>query len=421
MRHILFVDDDRDLLDGMRDALRPRRREWRMTFVTSGEAALSVFAREPVDILVSDLRMPGMDGAALLAKVAHLQPDTVRIVLSGYANPETIGRVAAVAHRILVKPSPIEDVTRVIERSCVLLDVTGEVQLIRAAAGACALPSPSETYSELTTLLADSETTTEQVAAVLERDIALSAKVLQLVNSEYFAPRQPVSGLFDAVTLLGYDTVRALVLSAEAFQKFDPTASIPGFSLDTLQRRSQHVGHLAHKLSQGDPEADAALAAGLLLDVGLLVLAAHEPDYLADVLVATTSEGRPMHEIEFDRKGITHAEIGAHLLALWGLPHTIVEAVAHHHRPLRSPIPSFDTVAVAHIADALIAGTEAGAAGVPPTLTRLDGDYIERIGMTDRIAEWQRLATLELPPHEPQPERATTSSGPARPAPHGVR
>ncbi|MEA2148400.1 MAG: hypothetical protein QOD69_230 [Solirubrobacteraceae bacterium] len=396
MRHILFVDDDRDLLDGLRDALRPRRREWRMTFVGGGEAALAVFAREPVDIIVSDLRMPGMDGAALLAKVAQIQPDAVRIVLSGHADPETIGRVAAVAHRILVKPSPIELVAGVLERSCVLLDVTGEVQLIRAAAGACVLPSPSATYVELAEMLVHADTTTEQVADVLERDIAMAAKVLQLANSAYFGPRQPVSSLRQAVALLGHETLRALVMSVEAFQKFDVPASIVGFSLEAVEHRSRLIGRIARTLSEGNPDADDAFAAGLLLDVGLLVLAAQEPESLSQVLLAAEHGGRPVHEIEAERFGITHAEIGAHLLALWGLPHTIVEAVAHHHRPLRSPAPCFDAIATVHIADALVADLEVGPLDGPAGLSRIDRDYLDHIGVTDRIAEWQRLASLEL-------------------------
>jgi HD-like signal output (HDOD) protein len=394
MRHVLFVDDDLDLLDGLRDALRPRRREWRMTFVAGGEAALGVLEREPVDIVVSDLRMPGMDGATLLAKVARIRPDAVRIVLSGHADPETIGRVAAVAHRILVKPSPIDVVARVIERSCVLLDVTGEVRLIQAARTS-ELPSAPTAFFELVELLGSGNVDAAQIAAVLERDIAMSAKVLQLANSAYFGRRQPVSSLRDAVTLLGHDTLRALALSAEAFQKFRVPASIPGFSLDGMQHRSLQVGRLAHKISKGNPDADDAFAAGLLLDVGLLVLADQEPDYLAEVLLAAEAEARPVQEIELDRHGITHAEIGAHLLALWGLPHTIVEAVAHHHLPLRSPVPAFDAVAVAHIADALVADSEAG----PPheaAISRIDIDYLERIGVADRLADWQRLAAAEV-------------------------
>jgi CheY-like chemotaxis protein len=117
MRHILFVDDDPNVLDGLRDALRPRRHEWRMTFVTSGEAAVSLLEHTPVDIIFCDLRMPGMDGATLLTKVAQMQPGAVRIVLSGQADSATIGQVTAVAHQVLVKPSPIEEVMLVIERA----------------------------------------------------------------------------------------------------------------------------------------------------------------------------------------------------------------------------------------------------------------------------------------------------------------
>jgi HD-like signal output (HDOD) protein/ActR/RegA family two-component response regulator len=396
MRHILFVDDDPNVLDGLRDALRPRRREWRMTFVNGGEAAIEVLERETVDIVVSDLRMPGIDGATLLTRVASMQPEAVRIVLSGQADPATIGRVAAVAHRILVKPSPIEEITRILERSCVLLDVTGEVQLIRAAAGACALPSAPETYLAVVEVLGRGDATAAEVAAVVKRDIAISAKVLQLANSGYFGADQPVSSVSAAVALLGHETIQAITLSSGAFQKLAPAAPIPGFSLEQVQHRALHVARVAHLLSEDDPATEDAFAAGLLLDIGLLVLASQEPEYLGDVLLAAERDGRPVHEIELDRKGITHAEIGAHLFALWGLPHTIVEAVAHHHRPLRSPIPAFDTVAVTHIADALVPDTDDGGSGAPSMPGRIDVAYVDRIGVTDRIAEWQRLATSEL-------------------------
>ncbi|MEA2131955.1 MAG: hypothetical protein QOJ85_4846 [Solirubrobacteraceae bacterium] len=396
MRHILFVDDDPNVLDGLRDALRPRRREWRMTFVNGGEAAIDVLEREAVHIVVSDLRMPGIDGATLLTKVAWMQPEAVRIVLSGQADPATIGRVAAVAHRILVKPSPIEDITRVLERSCVLLDVTGEVRMIRAAAGACALPSALDAYLELVDLLGRADASTAEIVAVVKRDIAISAKVLQLANSGYFGCDRPVSSVGDAVSLLGHETIQAITLSCGAFQKLAPARPIPGFSLEHVERRALHVARVARMLSDDAPATEDAFAAGLLLDIGLLVLASQEPEYLGEVLLAAEREGRPLHEIELDRKGITHAEIGAHLFALWGLPHTIVEAVAHHHRPLRSPIPAFDTVAVAHIADALVPDTEGGAADAASTLARIDAAYVERIGLTDRIAAWQQLATSEL-------------------------
>jgi HD-like signal output (HDOD) protein/ActR/RegA family two-component response regulator len=393
-KHILFVDDEPQVLDGLRDALRPRRREWRMTFADGGQAALAALEREPVDIVVSDLRMPGMDGATLLAEVAQLQPDAVRIVLSGQADAATLARVAAVAHRILVKPCPIDDVTRVIERACVLLDVTAEVT--RAAGGACTLPSAPETYRELMAVLGCSDATTAQIATVVEHDIAMSAQVLHLANAAYFGLDKPVLNVEEAVALLGQDMIKAIVLTADAFHTFDVPASIPGFSLEHVQHRSLQVGRLARMLSQDDPASGDAFAAGLLLDVGLLVLAAHAPEYLADVLLTAEREGRPVHEIEFERKGITHAEIGAHLFALWGLPHAIVEAVAHHHRPSRSPLPAFDTVAIAHIADALLADAEAGSPDGASTLSRIDSTYVECIGMTGRIAEWQQLATAEL-------------------------
>ena len=150
LKRILFVDDEREVLDGLRDALRRYRRVWSMRFVLSGAEALAELEQEPADVIVSDIQMPGMDGAVLLAHVQEIYPATIRLVLSGYANTQIVTRAATVAHRILAKPCSVDELSAVVERSCALHELTGQAELYRVTAGATTLPSRPGLYMAIT-------------------------------------------------------------------------------------------------------------------------------------------------------------------------------------------------------------------------------------------------------------------------------
>jgi HD-like signal output (HDOD) protein len=396
VKRILFVDDDRYLLEGLRDALRPHRRRWSMTFVGSGDEALELLAAEPQDVVISDLRMPGMDGATLLARVRETTPAAVRIVLSGQAELRMVARAAGVAHRLLAKPCEIDDLTRVIERSCALQEITARVEMNRRLAGASALPSVPRLYLQLTDLLESEDGTADDAAAIVERDIAMTAKVLQLSNSAYFGRRNPVTSVRDAVAYLGLEALRALALSAETFRQFPVSAPIPGFDLEEFERHSTRVAQLARQLCEHKAAGDESFAAGLLHDVGLLVIAAQDRDELEQAIAASLNEGRPLHEVERDRHGVTHAEVGAHLLALWGLPHGVTEAVAHHHeRP--APDASFDTVLATYIAACLITELESSTRPEGPRPSDgVDTEWLEGSRWEPQLERWRELASLQF-------------------------
>ena len=357
----------------------------------SGAAALEELEAQPYDVVVSDMRMPGMDGATLLGRVRDLQPHTVRIILSGYAEVDMVARAAPVAHRFMAKPCDTQELARVVERSCALVDLTREQELRRSATGVASLPVVPRLYTELTELLSAPEAGVADAAAVVEQDVAMSGKVLQLANSAYFGRPRQISRVADAVGYLGMETLRTMTLTVAALRSFEPPRPIPGFSIEEVQRHGALVGHVARQLLPEGRERDEAFAAALLHDIGLLVLACEEPDQLADVLEAAGREGRTTVELEYERLGLSHAEVGAHLLALWGLPHAVVEAVAFHHRPLEAAAPGLDAVTAVHVADALVAeagGTEGMPTGRPP----LDAELLERLGVADRLDEWRGIA-----------------------------
>jgi HD-like signal output (HDOD) protein len=395
LKRILFVDDEQSLLDGLRDALWPYRHHWAMSFVTSGQEALATLEAVPHDVVISDLRMPGMDGAVLLELVRDRCPGAVRIVLSGQADMRMVGRAAAAAHRLIAKPCETAELARVIERSCALKDMGARVALNRRAMGASALPSVPRVCAQLTELLGSGSAGATDAALIIEQDIAMAAKVLQLANSAYFGRRSPVTRVRDAVAYLGLDALRALALHAAAFQEFQVDPPIPGFDLDELHRHCTRVARLAAALAAEAGAGNEAFTAGLLHDVGLLVMASQDPPALASTLAITRERGRPIHEVEHTQYGVTHAEIGAHLLALWGLPHTVTEGVAGHTDP-RWLEPPFDVRAAIYVSNVLVEELESELLPDPLPAIALDLAYSQRAGLADRLPHWRQLASRQF-------------------------
>jgi putative nucleotidyltransferase with HDIG domain len=395
LRRVLFVDDEGHVLEALRDALRSYREQWAMSFVGSGREALELLSAERHDVVVSDLLMPELDGATLLERVRDRHPTAVRIVLSGHADLAMVARAAGVAHRLIAKPCDTGDLARVIEGSCALQHMTARLQLRGCVAGAAALPSLPRLFTELTEVLASRGASARDAARVIQSDMAMAAKVLQLANSAYFGRRQPVSQLAEAVAYLGLEPVRALVLHAEGFRQLRVDPPIPGFDLEELQRHCTRVARVARTLLS-DPRSRAdAFAAGLLHDVGLLILAAQDREELARMLALAREQSRPLYEVEHERHSVTHGEIGAHLLALWGLPQTITEAVARHHGPPSGP-PSgagqINATVATYVANILVEELEADWLSGALPASRLDADYLREAGLSDRLPEWRELA-----------------------------
>jgi putative nucleotidyltransferase with HDIG domain len=388
VKRVLFVDDEAHVLDGLRDLLRRQRREWEMVFALGGAAALDELEALPFDVVVSDMRMPDLDGAALLRLVQERYPETIRIVLSGQTDAGSALRAVPVAHQFLAKPCDRDDLVRAIERACRSQALLADAALRRTVGGAETLPSAPALYTALTEKLVDPNSSLEEVGALVELDVAMCAKLLQIVNSSFFGLGRRVVSAREAVAYLGMAQLRALVLSAGACRAFEPTIAIDGFSVEALEVHSTRVARVAAQLLPDKRDAEDAFAAGMLHDVGKLVLASRQPAELASLAAAARDSGRPLHALEQERAGITHAEIGAYLLTLWGLPHRVVDAVAHHHAPLRLDSDKLDPAAAVHLANLLVGEREhldAGGAGP-------DEDRLTSCGAADRLDGWRAIA-----------------------------
>ena len=318
-KRILFVVEEPALLEGLIAALGGYRRQWRVESVGGASAALAALDGQPADVVIADMQMSGMDGATLLAHVHDRSPATIRIILSADANPQVLVRAAAVAHRFLGKPCQVDELGALIERSCALRELTEQAQALRVTAAATALPSSPALYTQVTQVISDPAWAPDQVAAVIERDTAMTAKVLQLANSAFFGIGHTVARVRDAVVYLGVDTIKSLALTAEAFDGLAP-AGVEGFSIEEFQSHAMLVGKIAASILPAGRGQHEAMTAGLLHDIGKLVLIADDPRRWVSLNRDARERGLPLHETERERQGITHAGTGAYLLSLWGLP-----------------------------------------------------------------------------------------------------
>jgi len=427
-KRILFVDDEPNVLQGLQRMLRPLRSEWDIAFASGGPEALQKLASEPFDVVVSDMRMPGMDGAQLLSEVRRLYPQTVRIVLSGHSNQEMILRSVGPAHQYLAKPCDAETLKSTVARACALHDLLANESLKKLVSQTNSLPSQPGVYAEMLRLLQSPSASIQEVSRLIADDVGMTAKILQLVNSAFFGLRRRVSDPAEAAVLLGIETIKALALSVRVFSLF-PQPAIRGLALETVWKHSLATGtgakHLAATEKLDRTSVDHAFLGGLLHDAGKLLLATNVPDRYAQAVALANHERIPLWQAEQTSLGATHAEVGAALLGIWGLPDPILEIIAFHHEPGKCPTTGFSTLTAVHVADALHDLTpalnepprqpagqctaltavhvadalewETGAESFAGAKPALDLEYLAAIGMANRIEAWRRALASLIP------------------------
>jgi HD-like signal output (HDOD) protein/CheY-like chemotaxis protein len=393
VKRVLFVDDESKILDGIGRMLRADRKRWDMHFASSGEAALQAFDEGSFDVVISDLRMPGMDGATLLGHIRDRFPDTARIILSGYSEAALATRAVSVAHSFLAKPCGASELQSTIERVCAQQDMLCTPELRRIVGTVGELPSLSATYIHLRQAVSDPSTSITQVADIIQLDVAMSAKVLQLSNSAFFGVAQRVTSLSSAVSYLGMETIKNLALASEAFRVFVPGSHVPRSVCESMQRHALRTAAIAAKLPLERQTRDIAAMAALLHDIGGLFLASSMPDEFCSLRARASERGCKPFEAEEELLGTSHAEIGAYLLGLWGLPILAVEAIANHHHPTRIPHSGFDCTAAVYVADFLAHEMDdhpQGSSGLE--IEESDRACLETLGVLSKFAEFRKLA-----------------------------
>ncbi|HZO23896.1 MAG TPA: response regulator [Steroidobacteraceae bacterium] len=376
MKRILFVDDEQAALDGLRYRLHRMASCWSTECVASGESAIERMEREPFDVVVTDMRMPGMDGAELLEIVSNRWPQTVRIVLSGYGDLKQTIRLVPFAHQYLSKPCEPRQLEDVINRCFALQDMLNGSDLRALVGRIKKLPALPRIYSALQAMTRDENVTAAEIANLISTDTAIAARVLQIVNSAFFRLARRITNIEQAVSYLGFTAIRNVATSVEIFSQWPSTTS-SHLDQEALQAHVRAVAAAASALTSKSRIGDDTMLAGLLHDIGYWVLAQECAADLNKAVELAASANLPLYEAEIQVMGASHAEVGAYLLGIWGLPYPVIEAVAHHHQPQRVVQSDFDVLAALVIAQSLAPLDDSSAFDVAlPADPKVDAAYM---------------------------------------------
>ncbi len=390
---ILLVDDEPMVLRAMERVLSMAMTDCDILKAENGSEALALFETQPPDIVVTDMCMPNMSGSELLDAVHERHPRAARMILSARAGSEYGLSAVESAHQYFLKPGDIVTLAQKLQRVLYLRCLIPNEELDRVIAKVDTLPSLPDIYLELETEINRPESSIYAIGEILERDVAMSAKVLHLVNSAFFGLRTRISSPSHAATLLGMNLLKSLVLASHVFSAIDKNDPRQPF-VASLWKHSLSVANAARKIALFEKASreivEEAYIAGLFHDIGKLVVAMSLPDAHDRIQREMAEEDVTDVEAETAVLGASHAEVGGYLLALWGFSDEVVATAVFHGKPSRSADAAvFGALASVHAANVL--SREAVAApkgsGLP-----LDTVYLDHAGLSAKLDPWRDVA-----------------------------
>jgi len=372
-------------------AFEDMRPKWEFECVNDPATVASLLPRASFDAAVVDLLLPAGAGVELLQQLMELSPHTLRLGLTTGSERHSLQQVGAPVHQFLSKPCDPTVLRAVLARAFAAHNFVANDEFKKLVAGITSLPVLPRIYVELMQELTSAEPSLERAGQVVARDMGLSVKILQLVNSAFFGLGRQIGHPSEAAMFLGTETLKALALSLQVFSQFQHL-KLTELSVENLWQHSWTTGVLAKRLCDLEETdrtlTDEAFVSGLLHDVGKLVLAANFPSSLEQNIRQSRHDNIPLWEQECRGWGASHAELGGYVLERWGLAPGVVEAVAFHHRPAQARQQSFCAVTAVHAANTLGRGPS-NQCNTPHQ--PLDVDYLRSLGLADRVPGWKQF------------------------------
>jgi len=328
---ILFVDDDVNILNGFKRVFSCIKNDWNFVYINNGIEALTFLENNKVDIIISDMRMPYMDGFELLNLVKLKYPHILRIILTGFSEKEVSMKISFCTHQFLVKPCDPNLIKKTIQRMLFLKDILNNEELMKTLNSVNQLPSLPELYIEIEKEMGLEFPSIKRISDIVGKDISMTAKLLQIVNSVVTGIQNKVTSISVAINILGIESLKTLIL----FEKiFSTVKTIPIIKpcLDNLWIHSINTAAILKNYTDYQENyytKDELFIAGLLHDIGKIVVL-QLPEFIPDLTSILSKKDTDIKNIDYTYNGITHAQIGAYLLGIWGFTESVVDAVHYH-------------------------------------------------------------------------------------------
>lgn len=381
---VLFVDDEPQVLDGLRRALRGKRHDWHMTFAAGGEAALAAMDQAAPDVVVSDMRMPGIDGLTLLRRTAVDHPATVRILLSGQTDQFAATTASEVAHQFLSKPCDAHDLTRVLERlDARRAGLPADLDIV--VGQTLSVPTPRDEIDAARDALEAHDL--ERALSTIVSAPSLAGATLRLANSSFCGRGRLVADARVAARSLGEQCLLDALIAPASVRPLDDRVAAASSSR-VLRAHAVGTARLAAAMFDDPVSAGVAWTAGVLHTVGRWALANAFPNrYRAVVERMDRSE----EETTAERRqfGATHGVVGAALLAAWGVPDVLVDTCLGWRDDPTDATDTWGVPAAVRVAATLVAERLPHVAGGGDGL---DDAWVARLGLTSRLADWRARA-----------------------------
>jgi len=396
-QNILFIDSHQESTNDLQVLIDELGSEWECEICKNCDDAFRLLEDSKFDVVISEMLMEDMDSAQFHKKVSELYPGTVRIIFSENTDKGIYFKAAKYIHQFIAKPCAMEIVKKIINNSIGLRNLLADKQLQARIRSIDDLPSFPEIYDQLEKELQKDDVSIRKIADLIKKDVNITAKLLKMTNSAFFGLTTYVNNPLQAVNLLGLHTVQNIVMAAGVFEQFkDP--KLPGYSLDTIYNESLAVGAgaqtLANSLGLSKQMTDDSLLAGMLHDIGKLIMLTYFQKEFVEAVKMAENDDIPLEDAERKIIGVSHAEAGAYLLSLWGLPSSIVEATAFHCNPNKTSSPMMNVLTTVHLAYAF---NQEKAKQEEKESSMLDMEYLEKLDLSKKVKFLKPLVqTAEL-------------------------
>lgn len=367
---ILLVDDEKMVLNGLKRALFSTG--WTLYTAESGIDALKVLEKHEIDIIISDMRMPGMDGSQLLEKVSQIYPSVIRISLSGYADTEVTIKGVFFAHQAFMKPCDPSVIKNEILRISNILNLFPDRLIQSAISKIVSFPIRATLFFRVKTLLAEPNVSMREVAHVISQEPAMCTKILHISNNAIFRGRKEINSVHEAITRLGSQVVINIIAMLEIYS-VSLNESSP--SLERLQSHSLRVALLASKICT-EEQKDITFLTGILCKIGEYVRMMICSD-LMKVYVNTSGGNKDRTHLERLLFHTESEQLGGYLLHFWGFPLSVIESVLMCNQPSELMKHPFGPASAVYIASKLIVDES------------VDEELVEFFQLSDKLRAWK--------------------------------